>query len=902
MPLNVLHTKLYTPNLPSDLIVRPRLMQQFEQGRSKTVSLICAPAGYGKSILASQWLETCECPYAWISLDEEYFDLHTFLQYLIAAVQQIFSGKLAKTDQLIKGADLPPHDLIATTLINELDDINEEYIIALDDYHLILSDEVHNLINLILKYPPQHMHLIILSRHDPLLGFTSLRAHSQINEIRMGDLLFSKPEIQQLYKTLLNLDLDDDTSQNLLNKTEGWITGLRMISLGIKTNEDVQHLAKQLSGDVNLIAQFLLEEVVEKQSESVKMLLAETSILKRFCSDLVSALSDIHAASNEDTMDGEAFIEWLLKANLFIISLDGHQKWYRYHHLFQDLIKNYFTKNRTEDAIRSSHKRAAEWFEKNGLIKEAIKHMLAAGEADQVAQIVEQHRDDALKNDNWRLLEKWILMLPEEIMMINPSILITWGWVVTNRFRFGELLKVIDASIKLLGEPPPDTITYGELCYLIGWKNLFVDGDIQGSINMLNKSMELIPREPAGVIRAELELQVGLTAHVAGEGKEALQIFENRLLEIYPQTGPIWERLTWGKVALHFLSANLPHSVREAALLCEYSQRNGNLFAEGWSRWFLGTIAFHVYDLDEACRQFDRMIELRYVTYDRATIDGMIGMALTKQMLGRPHEADQAMQQAQEYVEWTKDHAQIDILHAGKARLALLRGDLASAIKWQRSLNAEPLVPGMIFFLTNPFITECRVLLAEGTKSAFLLTSEKLKILNQGISAFNYTCQTIEVLVLQVMACLYLDGEDRALDHLKEVLAQTKPGCWIRPYIEAGPLMENLLIKLTRVEEETHYIYEILNAFKNASQVSAMFPLNSASKALRNSSTGESLSLREAEVIELMTAGLRNKEIAEKLFISNSTVKSHIYNIYQKFNVKSRIQAIEKYKGLKNLE
>ena len=391
-PTTILTTKLHRPPLPLEFVSRTELLKQLDKYHHCPLTLVSAPAGYGKSILISSWIEACETPAAWISLDTHDNDLRIFLSYLVTAIKGLFPESLKNTGILSAAASLPPLTVLSRNLINELDEINENFILVLDDYHRIEKKPIHDLIEELLRYPPRNMRLIILTRRDPSLPLHDLRAHSQLIDLRMRELSFTPEEIITLFHKLHGFTLNYRFSQMLVEKTEGWITGLRLAALSIKRLEDIPDLLENMESDsLHSVSEFLFEEVLAKQPAVIQKHLLESSILDRFCAELLDELFITDEQDRGAQNDGAAFLNWLEKAGMFVIPLDLEQCWFRYHHLFQELLQSRVRLKMPEE-IKTAHSRAAGWFEKNGLIEESIEHALAAGEVERAAQLVERHR------------------------------------------------------------------------------------------------------------------------------------------------------------------------------------------------------------------------------------------------------------------------------------------------------------------------------------------------------------------------------------------------------------------------------------------------------------------------------------------------------------------------------
>ncbi len=386
-------TKLYPPTIISDCVPRTHIIENLNKNyRKKILTTIVAPAGYGKSQLASYWLNDLKVKSIWISLEKNDDDLTIFLQYLVESIDKIFKGKIKQTQEYLVSVDLPSIQVIAHTLVNELDSIEEEFIVVLDDYHVIEENLIHSIINGLLQYPPENMHLCIVTRKDPPLNISKLRAYDRMQEIRMNDLSFVLDEIPVLYKNMLNIDIDDSLSKTLIEKTEGWITGLRLAALSGSTLDELKEVLKPLHGSFGLVAEYLLEEVLEKQSSEIKTYLMCTSLLNRFCPELIDTILGQTKTEKTNLITGKTFIEWLDSSNLFIISLDDKGEWYRYHNEFQTLLQKSLKMSRKEKEINEFYFKASKWFEENDYIEEAIEHSLAGGDSINAAEIIERNR------------------------------------------------------------------------------------------------------------------------------------------------------------------------------------------------------------------------------------------------------------------------------------------------------------------------------------------------------------------------------------------------------------------------------------------------------------------------------------------------------------------------------
>jgi LuxR family transcriptional regulator, maltose regulon positive regulatory protein len=891
----ILRTKFHEPPIRGDHVHRVRLIEKLNNNYQKNaLILVSAPAGYGKSNLISCWLTNNKIPFAWISLDEHDNDLRTFLEYITKSTENRLNCKLEKTSGLLEAPELPPFSVITNTLINELDEMEKEFVLVLDDYHNIRDEKIHGLIDNLLQYPPDNMLLCIITRKDPPIRIGSLRAYNRMNEVRAKDLSFTIEEIPVLYKNMLGLELDEEISELLLERTEGWVTGLRLTAFSINSVEQLKKMLNNMKGNSLLVTDYLIEEVLSMQPERFQKYLLKSSLLDRFCSDVIEELNFTNDGKEEDGVSGKEFIEWLEKTNLFTILLDDEHKWFRYHHLFRELLYKQLKKKTSPEQICYLHKKIGEWFEKNNFVKPAISHLLEAGNPEIAAGIVERFSTKAMDADNWWLLEEWLKILPVEIVNQSVKLQIVSAWIAKMRFRFAELLVALDRAEELMGKHPSGNADYGEWCYLMSFFKTFVEGDISGSLSFVKRAIKLVPDEPKGTFRAELELQVAMSRHIAGKSTEAVKKLDEQISE-QTKKSRFWERLQYGLCAIYMMKGELHNAYDNAVILKDSSVQIGNHYAEGWSRFFLGSASLQLFKLDDALHQYSKVMELRYITYDRASIDCLIGLAITYQLLGETYKADNALLTIRDYIKWTGDPAQIILYNATRIRIELLRGNLDEAVKWQRSLNAEPHFPSMVFFQCNPFITECAVLLAEGTNSNLALASKKLEKLYNGTKKFNYQFHSVDILVLQSVLKQKQGHINKAAEVMEKALELAVKSGWIRPFIEAGTCVIDILNHLIKRNIYVDYCKKIIEVFENYEKR----PLTNISLQKTSGETlNEPLTQRELEILSLLSLGLKNREIGDRIFLAPTTVKKHIYNIYQKLDVHSRIEVISKVREL----
>ena len=904
--LPILRTKLQHPAPPADVVTRDHLASRIDEILGRPLTLVSAGAGFGKSTVASLWIESWDGPHVWISLDKEVDNLRTFLSYLLAGIRHVFPETCEKTQSLLHSLILPPFPVLRRYLLNDLNEIEASFIIVLDDYHKIHENLVHELLSAILTYPPPNLHVIILTRRDPpLLHISKLRGRGKVNEISAIDLQFTVEETALFFKNSLGLSVDHKTAGAIQEKLDGWPVGMRLMSHFLKDKGNLENLMAGLKGSFGTVVDYLVAEVLSQQSPQMKNLLVKTAFLDRFCPPLVDAIGGSDAEPGRDRIDGAAFIAMLQKNNLFLIALDMDNRWFRYHHLFQHLLKQRLKRQADPEEIARLYSRAGAWFADNGLIEDAIKYSLEGGDDVAAAQIVERNRHAALDADRWHVLKTWLDRLPHEIKQKRPDLMLGQAWILVMMARIADIFPIIERTESLLAKDPKDPALWSEINFFRGLVCYF-QGDGARSVAYFNQATKLLPETAFLFLRSEVRYWTCVALHLDGRKETALQKLYDGIRSENFQEGMPLSRLSFGLCFLYMLEGDYLKAFQEAMRLKRVGRSNHLVSAEAWSIYVQGNTSFQMFDLDTAHHQFGLIAGNPYTTNTRAAVDAMAGLSITLQLMGKADQADEAMRSAHRFADWTKDPVNSEIVRSCRARLALLRNDLDSALRWQRSLGESPGTPLMLFFLEIPLITQCRVLIAMGSDADLKEAVERLDALHQNGTAWKNTGQTIEILALRSLAVERQGHPDEALTALEKAVAMAAPGDAVRPFVELGPPMAEMLKRLHQQNVAAEFLERILAAFPQAeSETWSDVPISSSpafgTAVIRDAAPPqlvEPLTKRELDVLVLLAQRLRNKEIAETLFISTETVKSHLNNVYQKLNVSNRRKAVDRAQAL----
>jgi len=913
----VLRTKLHRPVTPSDLVSRARVLQRLDAGRLRPLTLVSAPAGYGKSTSIALWLERDRgWPSGWLSLDHEDSDLRRFLSYFLAAVQGIFPRSCEHTQDLLLASRLAPPATLAASLSNDLDAIDQPFLLVLDDYHRIDAESpVNDLLHQLLAHPPIPLHLVIVTRRDPPLQLLTLRAQGQISELRMQDLRFDAQESKALLEHIPGFTLDDVTLSRLQQDMEGWVVGLRLLSLALRRRKDRDGLLRRLHGGLQQTQEYLIQEVVNQQSPLIRDWLLRSAILDRFCEPLIQAVcaacpegptpantrsdAPTHGTDN-GAGDHGRFIESVAGANLFLIPLDGGGAWFRYHHQFQQLLRHELKRSMAPDAIAGLHQRASAWFEHQDLIEEAIQHAMAAGDSVGAATIIERHQYVELDQDRWYVVERWLAMLPPELIQQRPRLLLAQLWGLYNSYRMAEIPALVERVRALLVDLAVDESSMGELNVYQGLMRFLFQGDAEGALIQFEQARKRLTHSSGLWILSEIEILDAIAHQMAGKGAVALQSLDRKARTMGLTKDLMLSRIVGAEVFVNLLSGHLPAAVRAARRFSSVSKASGLVPAEGSGHCLRANAQLQSGHLDDALRGFQHAADKWGILHQKLAIEAQVGLVLSYQALRRSADATDAMQRLMALALESGDPEHIAVAQACQARLSLLQGNPEQAMDWARSFDGQAHAPSMLVWLEIPAITWFRVCVATGSPASPRQASDGLAALYQSVEALHNHCQMITIGALRCVALDKLGYRDQALEVLRQMIELAEPGGWVWPFVELGRPMAELLEGLIQRPGGSDYPRRVLDRFPS----SGRRPSGATKAKPRTATTdhdaglAEPLTRREVDVLKLLAQRLQTKEIAARLFVSPETVKSHRKNLYQKLGVKNRREAAIKAAGI----
>ena len=720
-PVGIMRTKLHPPAMPPDHLHRTRLLQRLDNTRNRLLTLVSAPAGYGKSTLVGSWLATCEIPCAWVSLDEGENDLRCFLNYFLAAINTIFPDACRHTLMMVNAFNQPPLSVLITSLANELNEIETDFILVLDDIHLIRDSAVNTLLSELLRFAPRSLHLILIGRRDPNLPISSLRGKGSVEEIRIRDMKFTVAETAAYLQQKLGREIDMAVAASWAGKIEGWVSGLHLAALSMQ-HKNGDRLENELLSNIQYVTEYLFNEVLTQQPSRIRRCLLRTAILDRFCASLCETLCKAEDDADEDGNDGWRFIRHLKKENLFIVQLDRKNRWFRYHHLFQQLLRNQFKRIYGFEDRVALHTRASQWYAENELPDEAIAHALQADDMTGAARIVERYRHVMHDKDSLYVMKKWLYFFPWPFIRERPALLSAYAWVRYIHFDIPGIQKVIHAVESLGRDRPVHRVLSGEIDFFRGCIE-YLNNNGGCSLAHLETALEKVPVE-SSAIRGEIEMQHGLASQMLGR-KQAAVATLNDLVKRDPAVQGVREtRILLTLVYIHVIAGDLNTAMATNQELYPVAEANGYTNSRVWSMYLKGLTHFFRNDLEKAVGHFRNVIAHKHVLHSRAVADSLAGLALAYQTREQSDRADETLEQLAEFVANRKDPACAMILKSSQARVAILKNDLKPAIDWLQ--ERPPPAENMLWWLEIPAVTYCRTLAAEGSGESLKKAEKRL--------------------------------------------------------------------------------------------------------------------------------------------------------------------------------
>jgi LuxR family maltose regulon positive regulatory protein len=884
------------------MIARPRLTALLLEGLAGPLTLVCAPAGFGKTVALAAAAAASPWPVVWLSRPSADTSLHQFVRDFVAAIQRYAPAAGRSTLSLLELPEPPSPTTIARALEEDLDALPDDCVVAIDDYHRVSCTEVDGVLIALLERLPPQVHLLVASRTPPAWPLASLRAAGRLAELEADELRFTHAETRDFLTGATRGPVDELAAATVHHQMGGWAAAVRLAAIALRqptgTPEALPNLARRAEPHA---IQYLRDEVVAKQPPDIAAFLLRTAI----CGERISpALADALAPGADGSTDSAAVLQQLEQIGLFVARDDATGEWYRYHELLRTALLRTLRQQYDAAQIRTLHSRASAWFARAGHVEEAVRHALAADEREGAAAIVEANTAEALEGHQWARVAEWLELLPTGLVDEHPALLLAAAWVAHRRMQYGRLTSIMEQATNWLDHNAPRLAPRRVQAIEAEIDALWaVSGGYSGEYRRaFDRALSAWSRLPAAAAhaRGQAGCSLGVAAQMLGHSEVAARLLESeRGLELraYPSaTLHVW------LAVLHtqFADGDFATAEQTASFIARRAAEEGLGFIGAWAHYLLGRVHYEWDQLAAAAEHYRAVIDLRQDAAVFALRGSLQGLALTNLALGRAPRAGLEGGTWPSPVAEGAWRVQGEVAQAFEARLALMQGDREAAFAWLRSTPPQP-GSELAYALEVAAITRVELLLADGSPSALATAAREVADLLADYTARHDTIHVIPLLVLQALVAEAQGDGERALAAVGRAVRLGMPGGFVRTFVDRGPVLARLLAKLPPRDEVQTYgdIQSYVDRLRAACGTARdRKPPPVPQREAMGPDLTEPLTAREIEVLDLLARRFTNKEVAATLGVSWQTVAKHTTNIYQKLRVTGRRDAVTRAEGL----
>lgn len=897
----LLATRMLMPRTPARIVSRTHVWHRLQRGLERPLTLLTAPPGFGKTTSLAAWVRQVETPVAWVSLDESDNEPGQFWAYVLSALEQAAPGVTGDSLAMLRSLQAPPLPIVLRALMNALVASPRDIVLVLDDYHRMTAPVIHETLASLLEHPAGQLHLYLASRREPPLPLARLRARDQVNEITADDLRFRLDEAAEFLAEVMDVRLPFEDALALAERTDGWIAGLQLAGLSLQQHPDPSAFVASFSGSHRHVMQYLGDEALAAQPADVRAFLLQTSPLDRMCAPLCDALTG--------RADGRAMLERLAKANLFVVALDDEGRWYRYYHLFADLLRHHL-REESPQLVSELHRRAARWLEGDGQVTEAAHYLFAIPDYAAAADLLERISDELMRRGDVDTLIGLFQQLPDPMLAERPALSLS---LAEASFAHGELAasdRHITVAEHAVAEMP--TATDDEqrrhrllLGRIAGDRAVLssMHGDADATFVYAQTAHEYLADDDL-LRRCGTAVTLGHAWRHKGDLAAADAAYSEAARLSTAAGSPFMAALATdmrtllanARGQLH-LSANLSRQI--IALAESRGEAARSMAGSAWNN--LGWQFYEWNDLAGAEEAFLKALALGEQWNDTDDqVNAHLWLTFVYQAQGRPEEARASLQRADGQLRAAEQEGQSfpwlpPLVAATSARLALMRGDLADAERWMTTIRGEYSQNVAVRPMVE--LTRARVLLAEDDVAEVrpLLDGLLLAAAASGEMAY-----AIEAHMLQALAWQRLGEMTNALNSLEQAIMQGMPEGYLRLFLDEGAPMIALLRQLREQRaartDVAGYCTKLL--VLAGAETYATHPTSPPSQAQTHPELPEPLSAREVEVLGLLAEGYSNQEMADHLVVALSTIKTHVHHLYAKLQTPDRLRAVTRARAL----
>jgi len=882
MPLtnSILKTKFFLPQPTSDFVERKSLISKFERLKTMPLMLVSASTGYGKSTVVSAFFVNQKEDYAWLSLSERENVFQQFILYFIKAIQTKVDKFGEEVLALVYAPAPPSQDELADLILNELAELGNHLYLAIDDYHLIKNTDIHHFLSRLFEYPHPYFRLILITRRDPELPFSVWRSKNKLVEIRSSDLKFSHSEISEFYKRSISYFPEENVLSKIEEATEGWVSGLRILLLSSNNSEELQQQLSNFNYKNSRVIHDLVNTVLSNQPELTTDKLLKLSILKEFNLDMFSELCLTEQERDSKEIRFNEFTTDLIRTNMFIIALDDRHNWFRFHHLFTEHLYELLLKKYKENEIDELRLKAADWFFRNNLPEEAIGFYLQANQVTEALNIFTEYRLQLISANRIENLEIILNLFPQELNEKNGMLLVTKGWLLLQKGNIPQMASCIEPLEQML---PHEGYTRELLDLLLG------EVHTMKAFNLYSTSVET--KEIFEHSKKAINLLKGQNPYALGfawvyYGVALYQLGNPTLArkDLYNELETTTSDILKGQVLiiltfLDWFDCNLAAMQQSANHLLQLGNESGINFFIALGNNLLGIMHYCQNQDEKALGYLETAHELRHYSLTLVSVPTGMSLADIYAKDGKEAESKAIIQTYEKTAMDQGGKLFVNITKSASAELAWKYQNDLSGLRWAKENDYRDFLP--LVNLYSPELVQARILTTDSNPESLLLAQDIIENTIPFFEERNDNNVLFRTFVIQALIYYKSEETKKAFEFLQKAIDISSIGKYIRPYLDLGDSMKNLLLEYKATKNESKHLNEILQEF--------------TIQATKNDAIV--LSEREKEIL-LLSEKLTNKEVGNQLFIAEKTVKSHITNINKKLNVNSKLEAISKAKKL----
>ncbi|TDQ19306.1 regulatory LuxR family protein [Algoriphagus boseongensis] len=875
--------KFRKPLIDSHFVVKEDLIMKLSDIEKTKVLLVNAPAGYGKSSFVSYWLDRQNQPYSWISIEKKDDHFRVFLEYFVKSLDQNVPGLFKKVEEIFQSTNLPQLEVICQELLNHLEINSYRFNLILDDFHLIKNKDIHELISCFIKYKPDNIRLVLISRELPELNLSEFFLKGELVQITQKDLGFNIENINSLLKKNELTGWSNSEVEKLHILSEGWILGINLILKGKKSNSENQNLKYFLDSNLDFFNENFLTEQLKGIDARLLEFLLVCSIPEQFDFELANKIGK--EILNLTETETNLFFSELKQFNLFFIGLDGESNLVKIHHLFKNYFYNKLRKQFEKEKVRKVYQVICEWYIDNNAVEDSIHYALEGELYEYAARLIIQNRFFEINENRLWKLDSWVKALPEGLRISRPELILSQLPTLIEEFKIQEVVYSINLCERLL-EGQEGTELFAELAIYKSFLSTWIFTDPQKALKEFEIAKKIYLKNDVFLARYCFYRSVSL--FFLGKKEEAIRELEEEILKCSWNMKGQLQKI---RIYLELLDAKF---LEAKSLAFEKNQTFGKSegpYQKGWTNYTLGNILLQIGDVEKSIQFFSELLENKWQILQRLVVDTFSGLAISYSLKGDNQIAQKYLDDLKVYLSENDLNHFFHFHESTEARICLYNRE-NSVLNWSENFNAPIHLGEFHFLIESPFLTCQRVKICLGSQNQVLDGIKNLNVLKTELSKFNINYHELDILLLLAIGYSKIGEPNESENFIKLALEEVRISNQMRAFFELRKELVQVKDFFTK-SEFGNEIFSKINSFKlNQTQETLAYSINHTHSISKKAGIIFSITEREMEIINAAAKGLRNKEIAELLNVSPETVKSHLKNIFKKLGTNNRTELL----------